>query len=117
MLEAQREESLRNTVGDFARRGILEREFMEDKRDRCQLEVSLCSQVIDHLEQRWIMRKGLRLYVNPLPDDLPPSDASYYSPSEAQCHPFLSGLEAHYRTYCDISDSFIDIFSSCAQQM
>ncbi|KAG1869703.1 hypothetical protein C8R48DRAFT_771091 [Suillus tomentosus] len=55
MLEAQREESLRNTAGGCMRRVIIEREFMEGKRDRCQLEVSLCSQAIDHLEQRWIM--------------------------------------------------------------
>ncbi|KAG1795686.1 uncharacterized protein HD556DRAFT_1442012 [Suillus plorans] len=59
MLEAQREESLRSTVEDHSNRWSIERDFMEEKRDRCQLEVSLCSQAIDHVEQRWAMRKRL----------------------------------------------------------
>ncbi|KAG1824261.1 hypothetical protein EV424DRAFT_1346030 [Suillus variegatus] len=49
MLEAQREESLRSTVEDHSNRWSIERDFMEEKRDRCQLEVSLCSQAIDHV--------------------------------------------------------------------
>lgn len=55
LLEAQREESLRSTIGDSTVRGVVERAFMEEKRDRCQLEVSLCSQAIDYVQQRWIM--------------------------------------------------------------
>lgn len=55
LLEAQREESLRSTK-DSTVRGIIERAFMEEKRNRCQLEVSLCSQAIDCVQQRWIMR-------------------------------------------------------------
>ncbi|KAG1862620.1 hypothetical protein F4604DRAFT_1683771 [Suillus subluteus] len=55
MLEAQREESLRS-AGDHSHRWSVERDFMEEKRDRCQLEVSLCSQAIDHVEQRWTIQ-------------------------------------------------------------
>ena len=51
LLEAQREESLRSTIGDSTVRGVIERAFMEEKRDRCQLEVSLCSQAIDCVQQ------------------------------------------------------------------
>ncbi|KAG0707429.1 hypothetical protein DFH29DRAFT_871457 [Suillus ampliporus] len=54
MLEAQREELLRSTVLDCTRRNILERDFMEEKKDRCQLEVSLCSQAIEYMEQHLI---------------------------------------------------------------
>ena len=57
LLEAQREESLRGIIGDGTVRGIEERTFMEEKRARCQLEVSLCSQAIDCVQQRCIMRK------------------------------------------------------------
>ncbi|KAG1879490.1 hypothetical protein C8R48DRAFT_668320 [Suillus tomentosus] len=53
MLEAQKEESLRSTAGDNTNRWSIERDYMEEKRDRCQLEVSLCSQAIDHIQQRW----------------------------------------------------------------
>ncbi|KAG2108589.1 hypothetical protein DEU56DRAFT_762535 [Suillus clintonianus] len=53
--EAQREESLKNISGDNTRRRTAERIFMEDRRDRCQLEVSLCSQAIDYVQQRWII--------------------------------------------------------------
>ncbi|KAG2339303.1 hypothetical protein BDR05DRAFT_951224 [Suillus weaverae] len=55
LLEAQREESLRGIIGDGTVRGIEERTFMEEKRARCQLEVSLCSQAIDCVQQRCIM--------------------------------------------------------------
>ncbi|KAG1851135.1 hypothetical protein F4604DRAFT_1934145 [Suillus subluteus] len=55
LLEAQREESLRSATGDHTNRWSIERDFMEEKRDQCQLEVSLCSQAIDHMEQRWAM--------------------------------------------------------------
>ncbi|KAG1875743.1 hypothetical protein F4604DRAFT_1680629 [Suillus subluteus] len=55
MLEAQREELLQSIVEDHSNRWSIERDFMEDKRDRCQLEVSLCSQAIDHVEQRWVI--------------------------------------------------------------
>ncbi|KAG1840985.1 uncharacterized protein F5891DRAFT_987180 [Suillus fuscotomentosus] len=58
ILEAQTEESLR-TVKDNKGRVTVERAFMEQKRDRCQLEMSLCSQAIDHVQQRWIMREIL----------------------------------------------------------
>jgi hypothetical protein len=57
LLEAQREESLRSISGDNAVRAIVERAFMEEKRNRCQLEVSLCSQGIDCVQQRRILRK------------------------------------------------------------
>lgn len=57
-MEAQTEESLR-TVKDNKGRVTVERAFMEQKRDRCQLEMSLCSQAIDHVQQRWIMREIL----------------------------------------------------------
>jgi hypothetical protein len=59
MLEAQREESLRSTTGDHTNLWSIERDFMEEKRDLCQLEVSLCSQAIDHVQQRWAIREGL----------------------------------------------------------
>ncbi|KAG2137545.1 hypothetical protein DEU56DRAFT_804393 [Suillus clintonianus] len=54
IVEAQNEELLRNTSGlwDCRRRGIVERTFMEERRDRCQMEVSLCSKAIEHIEQR-----------------------------------------------------------------
>ncbi|KAG1726035.1 hypothetical protein EDD22DRAFT_961516 [Suillus occidentalis] len=52
LLEAQREESLRSISGDNAVHAIVERAFMEEKRNRCQLEVSLCSQGIDCVQQR-----------------------------------------------------------------
>ncbi|KAG0694139.1 hypothetical protein DFH29DRAFT_1006596 [Suillus ampliporus] len=55
LLEAQREESLRSTVEDNTACGVVERAFMEEKRNRCQLEVSLCSQAIDFVQQRWII--------------------------------------------------------------
>ncbi|KAG2737319.1 hypothetical protein P692DRAFT_20762079 [Suillus brevipes Sb2] len=55
LLEAQREESLRSISGDNAVRAIVERAFMEEKRNRCQLEVSLCSQGIDCVQQRRIL--------------------------------------------------------------
>ncbi|KAG2739439.1 hypothetical protein P692DRAFT_20755618, partial [Suillus brevipes Sb2] len=55
LLEAQREESLRSATEDSTVRVVIERAFMEEKRDRCQLEVSLCSQAIDCMQQRWIM--------------------------------------------------------------
>ncbi|KAG2129751.1 hypothetical protein DEU56DRAFT_758036 [Suillus clintonianus] len=38
-----------------------QRDFMEEKRDRCQLEVSLCSQAIDHVEQRWTIPTSRRI--------------------------------------------------------
>lgn len=57
LLEAQREESLRGIIGDGTVRGVEEQTFMEEKRARCQLEVSLCSQAIDCVQQRCIMRK------------------------------------------------------------
>ncbi|KAG1852161.1 hypothetical protein F4604DRAFT_1933726 [Suillus subluteus] len=55
LLEVQREESLRSATGNHTNHWSIERDFMEEKRDRCQLEVSLCSQAIDHMEQRWAM--------------------------------------------------------------
>jgi hypothetical protein len=51
LLEAQREESLRSATEDSTVRVVIERAFMEEKRDRCQLEVSLCSQAIDCMQQ------------------------------------------------------------------
>lgn len=54
LLEAQREELLWSTK-DSTVRGIIERAFMEEKRNRCQLEVSLCSQAMNCVQQRWIM--------------------------------------------------------------
>lgn len=64
LLEAQREESLQSFAGDTARRCTAERTFMEDRRDRCQLEVSLCSQAIDYIHQRWIIREISNRYTN-----------------------------------------------------
>lgn len=58
ILEAQTEELLRS-AGDSIGRVSVERAFMEQKRDRCQLEVSLCSQAIDHVQQRWTIREIL----------------------------------------------------------
>ncbi|KAG1856446.1 hypothetical protein F4604DRAFT_1931876 [Suillus subluteus] len=55
LLEAQREELLRSATGDHTNRWSIEQDFMEEKRDRCQLEVSLCSQAINHMEQCWAM--------------------------------------------------------------
>jgi hypothetical protein len=51
LLEAQREESLRSATEDSTVLVVIERAFMEEKRDRCQLEVSLCSQAIDCMQQ------------------------------------------------------------------
>ncbi|KAG2114429.1 hypothetical protein DEU56DRAFT_761839 [Suillus clintonianus] len=62
--EAQREEeSLKNISGDNTRRRTAERIFMEDRRDRCQLEVSLCSQAIDYVQQRWIIREIFLIHI------------------------------------------------------
>ncbi|KAG2744574.1 hypothetical protein P692DRAFT_20877782 [Suillus brevipes Sb2] len=71
MLEAQREESLRSTTGDHTNLWSIERDFMEEKRDLCQLEVSLCSQAIDHVQQRWAIPMH--------PIALPVNDAVYFT--------------------------------------
>ncbi|KAG1803635.1 uncharacterized protein HD556DRAFT_1437395 [Suillus plorans] len=44
---------------------------MEEKRDCCQLEVSLCSQAISHVEQRWAMPMH--------PNVVPVTDAAYFT--------------------------------------
>ncbi|KAG1735859.1 hypothetical protein EDD22DRAFT_959865 [Suillus occidentalis] len=79
LLEAQREESLRSTK-DSTVRGIIERAFMEEKRNRCQLEVSLCSQAIDCVQQRWIMPIGV---ANPIARNSSPFSA----PSKCHARP------------------------------
>ncbi|KAG2738483.1 hypothetical protein P692DRAFT_20882652 [Suillus brevipes Sb2] len=84
LLEAQREESLRSTK-DSTVRGIIERAYMEEKRNRCQLEVSLCSQAIDCLQQRWIM--PICGVATPIAHNLSP----FSTPS--RCH---SGPDAPY---------------------
>ncbi|KAG0700317.1 hypothetical protein DFH29DRAFT_1070187 [Suillus ampliporus] len=52
MVEVQNEELLRSTGGDGRTRVIAERTFMEEKWARCQMEVSMYSQAIEHIEQR-----------------------------------------------------------------
>ncbi|KAG1787810.1 uncharacterized protein HD556DRAFT_1312405 [Suillus plorans] len=93
MLEAQREESLRSTVEDHSNRWSIERDFMEEKRDRCQLEVSLCSQAIDHVEQRWAMpMRPIAVAVN---------NASYFSATSRHVIEPVATYSVAARTKCE----------------
>ncbi|KAG1894624.1 uncharacterized protein F5891DRAFT_984896 [Suillus fuscotomentosus] len=56
---------------------------MEERRDQCQLEVSLCSQAIDYVQQRWIRREILSIqYTNKCLNGLTPSFLALQHPIE-----------------------------------
>ncbi|KAG1840649.1 hypothetical protein C8R48DRAFT_781664 [Suillus tomentosus] len=64
-VEAKQEERLRRhqslcTSGDSGRHATVERFLMEERKKRCQMEVSLYSQAIELLEQHWMSRVGFR---------------------------------------------------------
>ncbi|KIK37769.1 hypothetical protein CY34DRAFT_108952 [Suillus luteus UH-Slu-Lm8-n1] len=85
-IEARQEETLRRHQlicpgGDSTRRHAhVERIIMDERRRRCQMEVSLYSQAIELLEQHWMSRFGSRTKHPIKPSTMQASTPPYYIP-------------------------------------
>ncbi|KAG2746624.1 hypothetical protein P692DRAFT_20876026 [Suillus brevipes Sb2] len=80
---------------------------MEQKRDRCQLEVSLCSQAIDHVQQRWTIPMRAITARSLAHNDSPPSTTSrsitepVVSTSTGACSTSIGAYSAAVQHKCE----------------